>query len=366
MQRRATPPPARIRVLVPRLPAARVLLPYLARIDENRVYSNFGPLHREFAARLGQLTAAPGVALTCNGTAAIELALRAYATPGRRLCIMPAFTFIATAHAVSNAGLTPYLVDIDPESLELTPAIAAEAIESLQELPAAVVVVSAFGAPPELGAWSRFETEHGVPVVFDAAAAVTSLHGVGRQPLCVSLHATKVLGIGEGGAVLSTDEDVTGTVQSMTGFGFTGSERVSMVRGGNYRMSEYSAAIGLAAFDELPQRLVVLRAVTRGYRARLEGKATRLQPGVGETWDTMTLNAILPADEVGPTLSRFDADEIEWRRWWGPGTHLHPAFAGLPRTALPSTEAMAPRVIGVPFHDLLTEAELDRVASCLE
>lgn len=354
-----------IRVLVPRLPAAAALLPHICRIDASRTYSNYGPLSREFAAGLARMTGAAGATLTCNGTTAIELALRVRARPGARFCLMPSFTFIASAHAVCNAGLTPYLLNVDPASLMLTPAIVEAALPALAEPPGAVLVVSAFGAPPELAAWAAFEARHGIPVVFDAAAALTGLSGIGTQPLCVSLHATKVLGIGEGGAILSADPAFLERTTAMSGFGFLGEERVSAIRGGNYRISEYAAAIGLAALEALPERLDVLRTLTRGYRRRLAGKAARLQDGAGEDWVTMTLNVILPPEMVETTLARFASANVEWRRWWGPGCHRHPAFATLPGTDLSRTDALAACVIGVPFHDGLSEADLDRIASCL-
>jgi dTDP-4-amino-4,6-dideoxygalactose transaminase len=355
--------PATVRVLVPHLPEAAALLPWLARIDANRFYSNYGPLSREFAAGLGQLTGAPGVALTCNGTSAIELALRLRA-PGPGLCLMPSFTFIASAHAVCNAGLTPFLLNVDPETLALTPALVTAALASLPAPPAAVLVISPFGAPPRQELWAEFEAKHGIPVVFDAAAATTSISGVGRQPVCVSLHATKVLGIGEGGAILCSDTVLTEHATAMTGFGFIGAERVSAIRGGNYRISEYTAAVGLAALQALPERIETLRRLTDAYRERLKGRAARLQRGAGD-WVTMTLNVILPAQDVAPTLRRLTEAGIEWRHWWGMGCHRHPAFSEVPRTDLTPTDALAPRVVGLPFHDSLTLAEIDRVTACL-
>jgi dTDP-4-amino-4,6-dideoxygalactose transaminase len=353
----------RVRVLVPRLPEAATLLPYLDRIDANRIYSNYGPLSLEFAAELGHLTDAAGVALTSNGTSAIELALRLRA-PQPGLCLMPAFTFIASAHAVCNAGLTPFLVNVDPQTLTLTPEIAIAALPDLPAPPAAVLVVSAFGAPPDLQGWAEFEATYGIPVVFDAAAAVTALSGVHRQPVCVSLHATKVLGIGEGGAILCADTSLTNRATAMTGFGFLGPERLSGIRGGNYRISEYAAAVGLAALRALPRRIEALRRLIEAYRAGLEGRVTRLQRGAGE-WATMTLNVILPPGEVETTLRRLTDHNIEWRHWWGMGCHRHPAFSGAPRVDLTPTDALAPCVLGVPFHDSLTMEEIDRVTMCL-
>ena len=66
-----------IRVLSPHLPSADAITPYLRRIDETRIYSNYGPLHREFAKELAAFALTPDVTLTCNGTSAIEVALRA-------------------------------------------------------------------------------------------------------------------------------------------------------------------------------------------------------------------------------------------------------------------------------------------------
>ncbi|WP_207540778.1 DegT/DnrJ/EryC1/StrS family aminotransferase [Sabulicella rubraurantiaca] len=353
-----------VRVLRPWLPETDALIPYLRRIDAAQVYSNYGPLSQEFSARLGEMTQAKGVTLTSNGTAAIEVALRAVAG-GKGLCLMPSFTFIASAHAVTNAGMTPFLLDIDERSLTLTPDIARRALLSLPERPGAVLVVSAFGAPPDLGAWEDFRAETGIPVVFDAAAAATAIRGVGVAPVCLSLHATKVLGIGEGGAILTSDEELARRMTAMTGFGFLGRERLSAIRGGNTRLSEYAAAVGLAALDALPTKLQKLRSLALGYRKRLGGHRSRLQDGAGETWQTMTLNVVLPEGEAHETTARLDAARVEWRRWWGLGTHHHPAFAEVPRASLPVTEAIAPRVLGLPFHTELSAAEMDRVAGCL-
>ncbi|RZL68537.1 MAG: degt/dnrj/eryc1/strs aminotransferase [Variovorax sp.] len=355
-----------IKVLLPQLPAAAAVAPYLERIDATRTYSNYGPLSREFSQRLSALVGGSGTTLTSNGTSAIELALRLRCRSKAGVCLMPAFTFIASAHAVCNAGLTPYLLEADPATLTLTPQIAEDALRSIKEPIAAVLVVSAFGAPPDLVSWAAFEARHGIPVVFDAAAAVTSLSSVGAQPVCVSLHATKVLGIGEGGAIFSSDERFIEEATAMTGFGFLGAgERVSTLRAGNYRISEYAAAVGLAVMDGLAQHIQALRDLTAAYERRLRGKSAQLQDGVGRDWVTMTLNVVVPYDQVDATLARLDAAQIQWRRWWGLGCHRHPAFADVPRADLRGTDELAPRVIGLPFHTDLSEADLDRIADCL-
>lgn len=365
--------PEPIPVLIPELPTADELLPFLRRIDAAHWYSNYGPLWREFASdlagfvarRTGQID--PGITFASSGTTAIELALRVRARRGARFCLMPSFTFIASAHAVCNAGLVPFLLDVEEESMMLTPEIAARALAEMREQPAAVLVISAFGAPPDTLAWERFEQEHAIPVVFDAAAALTSLERIGYQPLCVSLHATKVFGIGEGGAIISGDPTLIAETTAMTGFGFTahGGSRVSELRGGNYRISEYAAAVGLATLATIERKIDALRAITADYARGLRNGPIRLQRGAGQPWVTMTLNVVLPSEGVEDTLRGMDAAKVEWRRWWGLGCHTHPAFAELPRSDLGTTTMLAPRVIGIPFHTKLTPAQVARVCNCL-
>jgi dTDP-4-amino-4,6-dideoxygalactose transaminase len=343
---------------------------YLERIDETRIYSNYGPLWREFRDGLtswlgGRFGCADvDVVITSSGTTAIELALRARTHESGGVCLMPSYTFIASAHAVTNAGLEPYLLDIDPDSMELTPDVVAAALEISPSRPAAVLVVSAFGAPPDVAAWESFETEHGVPVVIDAAAAATSLRAASDIPVCLSLHATKVLGIGEGGAILTTNDSLAATLQAMTGFGFAGPARESAVRGGNYRISEYSASVGLAALDEIAAKEQRLLSLAGAYVDQLAGAPVALQDGVGITWVSSTFNVRLPADRVASTLNLLTDSGIEWRRWWGFGTHRHPVFAHLPHAPLTLTDDVAPRVIGIPFHETLSPTEMERVVAC--
>jgi dTDP-4-amino-4,6-dideoxygalactose transaminase len=359
-------------VLKPKLPTVHELMPYLARIDATNIYSNYGPLWKELTAGISRFVSnrsersAVHTALTSNGTTAIELALRIRARPGLRYCLMPSYTFIASAHAVANAGLEPFLLDVDEHSLAITPEIAAEALRNLPEPPAAILVVSPFGAPPQVEEWESFEERYGIPVVFDAAAAVTGLKVVGYQPLCVSLHATKVFGIGEGGAIICADQALVAQANAMTGFGFTGAERLSMLRGGNYRISEYTASVGLAVLKTIDAKIQRLEDLTGIYLRSLFGSDLRFQDGVGTDWVTMTLNVILPPRRVEQVLSEFDCAGVQWRRWWGLGCHCHPAFARAKHMELSVTDNLAPRVIGIPFFEDMNSEQIRTVCGCLK
>src|SRR5512141_600497 len=128
----AAPGRASVAVARPRLPNADAIAPYLQRIDEARWYSNFGPLLTEFEARIaGRYRPGTEVVTVTNATQALTLALKAMDLPAGGYVALPAWTFVATAHAVMQAGLKPWFLDVDPQTWMLDPAavmnLAAEA-----------------------------------------------------------------------------------------------------------------------------------------------------------------------------------------------------------------------------------------------
>ena len=99
--------PSLLRVARPLLPTLERIAPLLAEIDRNRWYSNFGPLAERFAAALGVHFGTPAGApplLVANATIGLSLCLSAVARPGARFCLVPAWTFVATAHAVQRSS----------------------------------------------------------------------------------------------------------------------------------------------------------------------------------------------------------------------------------------------------------------------
>ena len=110
-------------VMRPRLPSAESLLPYLRAIDEARIYSNYGPqatqLDERLAAHYGLSECA--VTTVANATLGLGIALNTQGARPGTLCVMPAWTFVASAQAATLAGLIPYFVDVDPSTWALDP-----------------------------------------------------------------------------------------------------------------------------------------------------------------------------------------------------------------------------------------------------
>jgi dTDP-4-amino-4,6-dideoxygalactose transaminase len=299
------------------------------------------------------------LALTSNGTTAIELALRVEALETKKICVMPSFTFVATAHAVCNAGLEPLLLDVDEKSLALTPEIVEALSVDVLEKVACVIVVSVFGGPVDTDSWESFKARTGIPVVVDYAAGVTSISDVSTIPLCISMHATKVLGIGEGGAIISTQKNKIEKWIAMTGFGFSTQQRQSLIIGGNYRLDEYSCAVGLAALQELDAKIEKLFEVANLYEPLIRQSGMRLLQGFGESWISSTLNVIFESQEIASlATSRLDNESVPWRHWWGLGTHKHPAFKKFQQSDLGITDNISSTVVGLPFHTHLSAQEI--------
>lgn len=366
----ASNPPTHVPVHRPRLPDAEALLPYLKRIDEARWYTNFGPLLGEFELRLAAHFNMPvdGIATLTNGTQALTVALRAFDPPAGSVCLLPSWTFPATAGAVVAAGMTPHFVDVDRESWVLTPQMAAEAANAVGGL-GAVMAICAFGAPLDRAGWDRFTEMTGIPALIDAAASFDAVAACpdmvpGPTPIMISLHATKAFGIGEGGLLLSTDSDFIKRCRRFTNFGFVADRAVASV-GINAKLSEYAAAVGLAALDEWPRVRRQWADRTAAYAHRLEAlPGVALSPHYGDGWVSCYCNVQVEAG-AAQTGDRLAKSGIATRRWWGPGCHAQPAYQEFPRHPLPVTEVLAGRVLGLPFYIDISDSEIDYVVEAL-
>jgi dTDP-4-amino-4,6-dideoxygalactose transaminase len=364
---------APVPVLRPRLPVAERLLPYLRRIDAHRVYSNFGPLVLEFEQRLGAMLGLPASAIVSasSGTAGLVgciLALAGRATPARPLALMPAYTFVATAVAAQECGYEPLFADVRADDWQID--AAALANHPRLDQVGVVVPVAPYGRRVDPAPWQAFEERTGIPVVVDGAASLEPAMDIGadaitRIPVVFSLHATKGLATGEGGAVACRDASRIERIGQALNFGFSGS-RESRVPSTNGKMSEYHAAVGLAELDAWPGKSQALREVTRHYleRAAEAGLGSRLRtaPLLCSSYVLFEAGDAAGALRVQAALDRHG---IGHRLWYGLGLQRQPSFAACPADPLPVSESIAPRLIGLPMAPDLTPAAIARVIAAL-
>lgn len=360
---------AAIPVARPRLPLARGILPYLRQVDANGWYSNHGPLLRQLQSRLAAQwgLASTELVLLSSGTSALTLALLASgARPGSH-CLLPSWTFAASAGAVRAAGLVPHFVDVCPGRWTPDPGMV-EVLARRSDV-GAILVVAPFGAPIATVEWDAVQAATGVPVVIDAAAAFDTLRRggpmrVGHAPVVVSLHATKVFGVGEGGALLSRVPSFIDRVRRLSQFGFLGT-REATVAGVNAKLSEYAAAVGLAGLDEWPDTRARWAVTADCYARHLQADGGGgLPPGFDGSWVSSTFNVVCEGDGDA-RMAALSAAGVASLRWWGPGCHAQPAFQDCPSEPLPVTRSLAGRVIGLPFFQAMTAGQVRTVCGGL-
>lgn len=350
-----------------RLPNRRQLAPYLDRIDASGVYTNFGPLQREFEARLaGHFGCLPGeVLVLANATVALTATLDVLNVRRGAKCLMPSLTFIATPSAAIAAGLAPFFMDVDRMQWTATPAQAEEALAAAGgpgEV-AAVIPVSTYGAPPDLPAWAAFQDRTGIPVVIDAAWCFDSTKS-GPIPQCISLHATKVFGAGEGGVVLWPSADMVMRVRRHANFGILADRQVA-ISGFNGKLSEYGSAVGLAGLDGWAERRRETLQLEQWYMAALSKlPGVTIMPGMDNTWAGGTIAVTLNKPAAAFTVP-LAARGIEARHWWGRPCHRQIAYSNCGRADLAVTESLSERIFNLPFWIGMSEDDIAHVAQAL-
>lgn len=345
-------------------------------------------LEREFEQRFGARHAI-GVS---SGTAALHLAILAAGVSDGDLVITTPFSFIASANTLLYERAVPVFVDIDPETLSIDPACVIEAMELLAHhrdgwerlLPPrpgattgklrAILPVDIFGRVAEMRSIVSAARELGVAVIEDACESVgASLDGVpaGRwgDAGAFSFFPNKQMTSGEGGLVLTDNDDWARHMRSLRSQGR--SDDGSWLRhqniGYNYRLSDLSAAVGLAQFRRLDELLRKRSEVAALYDERLraiEG-VTPLpppRPGMTISWFMYVIRVQGDRDRVAEKLA---ARGIPSRPYFWP-IHLQPPYRqrfGFEPGAYPHAEAAGNALLAIPFHGNLTIDDVDYVCA---
>lgn len=340
---------------------------------ERRWLTNAGPFVGEIEKRICELVGVRHCIAMCNATIALEIAIRALDLRGE--VILPAYTFVATAHALQWQEITPVFADIDPETHTLDP----QRIERhITPRTTGIIGVHVWGracAPEALG---EIAARRGLRLMFDAAHAFGCSHNgrmIGGFGACevFSFHATKFINSFEGGAVVTNDDALAEKLRLMRNFGFAGYDQVIYL-GTNGKMTEICAAMGLTSLEAMEEVIAVNRRNYYSYRKGLEGL-----PGISVTSYAATErnNYQYIVVEVDPALSLLNRDELVAvlasenvlaRKYFWPGCHRMEPYRSLQPHAnllLPETERIAPRVMVLPTGQSVSNEAVDVVCRLL-
>ncbi|HEX5755160.1 MAG TPA: DegT/DnrJ/EryC1/StrS family aminotransferase [Arenimonas sp.] len=338
----------------------------VAGIFQRGVLTNNGPLVRELEDRIATRLGVRHCVAMCNGTVALEIAIRALGLEGE--VIVPAYTFIATAHALHWQAITPVFADIDRHSFNLDPAAVRRMISARTT---GIIGVHLWGRPAPVSELQAIADEFGLQLMFDAAHAFGCSYAgrlIGSFGRCevLSFHATKVFNSFEGGAVVTDDEQLAEAMRLMRNFGFSGLDNV-IHPGTNGKMPEVCAAMGLVNLGALEDFIEANRARYLAYRAAFTNvDGARLLEYDG----SMTPNYQYIVVEVDAAVrdrlvQTLRAENILARRYFWPGCHRMRPYRDLYPNAgllLPATEWVADRVVVLPSGRALPEGAEQLIA----
>ena len=335
--------------------------------------TNMGEKHKLFQKQLEEYLKVPHLSLYTNGHLALENIIAAMNfTQGSEVITTP-FTFASTTHAIVRNSLIPIFCDINEKDYTID----VSKIEPLiTERTCAIIPVHVYGNVCDDAAIETIARRHGLKVIYDAAHAfgVTvngeSIANMGDTSM-FSFHATKVFNTIEGGAVCFKDDKLVQVLNDLKNFGIRGPEECAYI-GGNAKMNEFQAAMGICNLRHLSEEVAKRRNVVELYRERLSNvkdiKLCKEQKGVVSNY------AYFPVVFDGYKYSRNEIFEmlkqhdIITRKYFYPLTNSFACYKYYPTAGAEKTPVaryISERVLTLPLYADLTLDDVDRISDII-
>ena len=344
---------------------------------------SMGPRVEEFEKAFSSFTGADHAIAVANGTAALHLALLAAGCgPGDEV-VVPSLNFVAAANTIVHTGAEPIFCDIkgavdlnlDPDDVE----------SAVTDRTKAVVVLHYGGYPCDMDAVQQTAERHGLAVIEDAAHAPGARFrgrpcGTIGTLGCFSFFANKNLPVGEGGMIVTGDEELARTLRLLRSHGMTSltwdrhrghaAGYDVLLPGFNYRLDEVRAAVGLVQLRRLPRENAARASVVAQYREALHGERGLTVPFAGaegsEREPAHHLAVVLLPEGTERTAVRTALAErgIQTSVHYPP-IHMFTAYRSSSRRPLPRTEAVAERLLTLPLYGGLAFEQVDAVVESL-
>lgn len=335
--------------------------------------TNMGVKHRKLQAELEAYLEVPHVTLYTNGHLALENAIAALDVPKRGEVITTPFTFASTTHAIVRSGLVPVFCDIDPDDYTID----VSKIEALiNDRTVAIIPVHVYGNICDVEAIDAIASKYGLKVIYDAAHAFgvkykgKSVAGLGDASM-FSFHATKVFNTVEGGAICYKDDKWVRRLDDMKNFGFRGPESVGYI-GGNAKMSELQAAMGLCNLRYIDEEIGKRRKVVEHYRERLSNiKCIKLcdeQKDVNSNYGYFPVVFEDYKYTRNEVFTRLKEQGINARKYFYPLTNAYECYRDYPTAdveATPVAQYTALRVLTLPLYADLEHDVVDMICDII-
>lgn len=320
-----------------------------------------GPMVSQFESMFAEMLNVKHAVMCSSGTTALHLALLAAGIgPGDQV-LVPDLTFVATANAVMHAGATPVLVDIDPDDWGISLDAAERQITPYTR---AIIPVHLYGNPVNMALMREFAEQYNLLVIEDAAEGLGGVWndrwlGTYGKMGTFSFYGNKVLTTGEGGAVVTDDDNMASRLRHFRGQGQHPTRRYYHdVVGYNYRMTDLQAAVGLGQLYILMENLELRWNLMRMYYERLQLPGVQTVQFDAAPW---LFTLVLPA-----SASREAVMESLLRK----GVDTRPAFVPLHRMPMyegqdidfPEACRVGDRGLSLPTYPGLKMSDAEEVA----
>jgi len=336
-----------------------------------------GPEVAELEARLAAYCGAQHCVGVSSGTDALQIAMMAEGIGAGDAVFLPAFTYTATAEVPLLLGATPVFVDVDPRTFQIDPAHLQARIRHVRASgrlrPRAIVGVDLFGQPANWPELQRIADKEGLFLLDDLAQSFgASLHGVklGTQATATatSFFPSKPLGAyGDGGALFTDDPDRAALYRSLRSHG-EGAARYDVLRTGvNGRLDTLQAAILLAKLDVFDAELATRERIAQVYDRRL-GNVVTIPARVPDSTSAWAIYAVLLPDSAtrDRVQASLKASGVPSAIYYPRPLHHQPAYAGAhDGSALPVSEDLATRIMALPIHPDLSDADVEQVCEAM-
>jgi perosamine synthetase len=308
-----------------------------------------------------------GIAV-CNGTVALELAVEILNFPKGSEIILPSFTIISCAQAITKAGCIPVVVDCEPD----TWCMDVKHVElAISEKTTAIMPVHIYGHPVDMDPILNLAEKHSLIVIEDAAEAHGAEYKMQKcgslgDISCFSFFANKIITSGEGGMILTNNDDWADKLRSFRNLCFNQKRRFSHEEiGHNYRFTNIQAALGLAQFEQIERFIDRKREVAYKYNKGLSDLPLKLP--IEKSWakNVYWMYGIELDESTG-----FDANNLA-KKLMDQGIETRPFFLGIHKQpvfrkmglfkelSLPTTEKLSKQGLYLPSGQAVTNEQIE-------
>jgi len=315
---------------------------------------------QKFASYIG---ASFGIATT-SGTTALEVAFRALGISAGDKVLTTSFSFIATANSIVYSGAIPVFADIDPDTYNIDPNKAEEVLKTTPGIKA-ILVVHLFGRSCDMETFTALASKYNVKLVEDCAQCHGAtwngrISGSFGDVSCFSFYPTKNMATGEGGMVLTNDDEVARKCRLLINHGMEVRYYHDII-GYNYRMTNISAAIGLCQLEKLPLMNEKRRSTAFFYNQNITNELLTLpQPIEGHAYHQYTVRIKNKLRDV--FVSHLMQNKVGYGVFYPLTIPEQKCYAQYGfETNYPNADMLKTEVVSLPIHPGLTEGEVSEV-----